>query len=57
MATLATSAETILTLKNSELINFGFLRRGFVVKESIHDTQIDTRFIFTPYDTQGLKES
>ena len=58
---LLISAETILTLKNRELIHFGFLRRGFVGKESIHDTQIDsfinTRFIFTLYDTQGLKES
>ena len=35
-----TSAETTLTLKNSELIHFGFFRRGFVEKESIHDTQI-----------------
>ena len=33
-----TSAETILTLKNRESIHFGFLRRGFVEKELIHDT-------------------
>ena len=55
------SAETTQTLKNCELIHFGFLRRTFLEKESIHDTQmdscIDTRFIFTLYDTQSLKES
>ena len=33
-----TSAETILTLKNHELIHFGFLIRGFDEKDSIHDT-------------------
>ena len=48
------SAETILTLKNRELIHFGYLRRGFVEKELIHDTEInsciDTRFLFTLYD-------
>ena len=58
---ICTSAETILTLRNHESIHFGILRRGFVEKESVHDTRIDscidTRFIFTLYDTQGLKES
>ena len=48
---IVSSAETILTLKNCESIHFGILRRGFVEKESIHDSQIvsciDTRFIFT----------
>ena len=33
-----TSAESIPTLKNRELIHFGFLLRGFVEKESTHDT-------------------
>ena len=32
------SAESIPTLKNRELIHFAFLLRGFVEKESIHDT-------------------
>ena len=32
------SAKLILTLKNRELIHFGFLLRGFVAKEFIHDT-------------------
>ena len=32
------SAESILTLKNRELIHFGFWLRGFVEKELIHDT-------------------
>ena len=35
---LLTSAEMILTLENRELIHFGFLRRGFVEKELIHNT-------------------
>ena len=52
---ISTSAETILTLKNCELIHFGILRQGFVEKESILGTRIDscidTRFIFTLYDT------
>ena len=33
-----TSAESIPTLNNHESIHFGFLLRGFVEKESIHDT-------------------
>ena len=33
-----TSAESIPTLNNRESIHFGFLLRGFVEKESIHDT-------------------
>ena len=32
------SSESIPTLKNRESIHFGFLLRGFVEKESIHDT-------------------
>ena len=32
------SAESILTLKNCEWIHFGFLLRGFVQKELIHDS-------------------
>ena len=32
------SAKLILTLKNRELIHFGFLLRGFVAKVFIHDT-------------------
>ena len=31
------SAESIPTLKNREWIHFGFLLRGFVEKELIHD--------------------
>ena len=61
LRTVLSSAETILTLKNRELIHFGILRQGFVEKESNHDTRIDscidTQFIFTFYDTCGLKES
>ena len=34
------SAKLILTLKNRKLIHFGFLLRGFVEKEWIHDTRI-----------------
>ena len=48
---LQTGAEMILNLKNHELIHFCFLRRGFVGKEAVHDTQIDscinTQLIFT----------
>ena len=32
------SAESIPTLKNRESIHFDFLLRGFVEKESIHDS-------------------
>ena len=32
------SAESIPTLKNRESIHFGFLLRGFVEKELIHDS-------------------
>ena len=39
---LSSSAESIMTLKNRESIHFGFLLRGFVEKESIHDTWIDS---------------
>ena len=35
---IESTAESILTLKNRESIHFGFLLRGFVEKESIHDT-------------------
>ena len=38
----ASSAESITTLKNRESIHFGFLLRGFVEKESIQDTWIDS---------------
>ena len=38
LTTVSISAETILTLKTCESIHFGFFRRGFVEKESIHDT-------------------
>ena len=36
------SAESIPTLKNRESIHFGFWLRGFVKKELIHDTRIDS---------------
>ena len=39
---ILTSAESILTLKNRESIHFDFLLRGFVEKESIHDSWIDS---------------
>ena len=37
---LLLSAESILTLKNRESIHFGSFLRGFVKKESIHDTWV-----------------
>ena len=39
---LSVSAESIPTLKNRESIHFDFLLRGFVEKESIHDSWIDS---------------
>ena len=39
---LTHSAESIPTLKNHESIHFDFLLRGFVEKESIHDSWIDS---------------
>ena len=37
----------ILTLKNRELIHFGFLRRGFVEKEWIQVSIHDSFLLFT----------
>ena len=34
------SADTILTLKNGELIHFGFLMGGFGEKELIHEHEL-----------------
>ena len=40
------SSESIPTLKNRESIHFGLLLRGFVEKESIHDSSIHESILY-----------